>query len=209
MAAEFVKWYEVMDELGPCVSIFGSARLKPETKYYKMAVDIAYKLGKEGYGVITGGWPGIMEAGSKGANTAGAPSIGLTIKLPHEEVANPYVDRDKDLRFNYFHIRKVMFRRYAQAFIAMPGWFGTFDELFETLTLVQTNKMAKFPVVLVWSDFWWPMVSWIKEVVLTEFQTISPEDMDLFSIVDSAEEAVAIVTSFYEKYAKELKVNEI
>ena len=197
---EFVEGFERMAKIGPCVSVFGSARTKPENKYYKIAQDIAYKLVKEGYGVITGGGPGIMEAANKGAKEGGGKSVGLNIELPFEQKPNDYIDRDKSIDFNYFFVRKTIFLKYSQGFIGMPGGFGTMDELFEALTLVQTNKIAEFPVVLVGKEYWDGLFNWIKNTMLEEEKNINLKDLDLVKIVDSADEAVKHITDFYSKY---------
>ncbi len=198
--AEFVEGFEKMASIGPCVSIFGSARTKPETKYYQLAEEIAFKLTQSGYGVITGGGPGIMEAANKGASLGGGTSVGLNIDLPHEQSSNPYIDHDKLITFKHFFVRKVMFQKYAQGFIVLPGGFGTFDEFFESVTLIQTGKIGKFPIVLVGSGFWSGLVDWIDKVVQGDQQNISPEDRDLFRVVDSADEAVDVINKFYSKY---------
>jgi len=198
--AEFVEGFEKMASIGPCVSIFGSARTKPDHRYYILAEEIAYKLTQSGYGVITGGGPGIMEAANKGAMKGDGISVGLNIHLPFEQDSNPYIDHDKLLTFKHFFVRKVMFQKYAQGFIVLPGGFGTFDEFFESATLIQTGKIGRFPIVLVGTDFWRGMVDWIGEVVQTEEKNISPEDMDLFTLVDTADEAVAVINRFYSKY---------
>jgi uncharacterized protein (TIGR00730 family) len=197
--AEFVDGFEKLGKIGPCVSIFGSARTKPDHKYYKLAEEIASKLTKEGYGVITGGGPGIMEAANKGAKEAGGKSVGLNIELPHEQYANPFVDADKLISFDYFFIRKVMFMKYAQGFIVLPGGFGTLDELFEAMTLIQTNKIGKFPIVWVGTEYWGGLLNWVK-TTMTEEKYISVTDHDLFSVVDTADEAVEIIDNFYSKY---------
>ncbi len=197
---EFVEGFERMAQIGPCVSIFGSARTKPNHPSYIIATEIASKLSKAGYGVITGGGPGIMEAANKGAKESQGKSVGLNIKLPFEQHPNPYIDYDKLLDFDYFFVRKVMFMKFAQGFIVLPGGFGTLDELFEALTLAQTNKLAKFPIVLVGSSFWTGLVDWIKKVMLEDSQYISPEDQFLFKIVDTADEAVDEIIEFYSKY---------
>lgn len=197
--SEFVEGFEKLAKIGPCVTIFGSARVKPDNKYYKMAEKIAYQLVQQGYGVVTGGGPGIMEAGNKGANRAGGKSVGLNIYLPHEQKGNPYIDPDKLITFDYFFVRKVMFVKYSQGFIVMPGGFGTIDELSEALTLIQTKKIGRFPIVLVGKKFWSGMIDWIKEVLVDE-KMISPEDLDLFSIVDTPEDAVQVIDDFYAKY---------
>ena len=198
--AEFVEGFERLSRIGPCVSIFGSARTKPENKYYKIAEELAYQLTKNKYGVITGGGPGIMEAGNKGANRGGGKSVGLNILLPFEQEPNIYIDKYKINNFDYFFVRKVMFIRHAQGFIVLPGGFGTLDEMFEALTLIQTNKSGNFPVILVGKKFWAGLGDWIKEVLLEEESNISPEDLDLIKIVDSPEEAVAHINDFYKKY---------
>ena len=198
--AEFVDGYEKMARIGPCVSIFGSARLKPESKYYQMAVEIAEKITKIGFGVITGGGPGIMEAGNKGAFNAEGKSIGLNIDLPFEQHFNPYINKLYSLNFDYFFVRKVMFIKYSQGFIVMPGGFGTLDELTEAMTLIQTNKIGRFPIVLVGSEFWGGLLDWFKETLLKEGM-ISEGDLDLYRVVDSADEAVAHIKAFYDKYS--------
>ncbi|MGE6394508.1 TIGR00730 family Rossman fold protein [Chryseobacterium scophthalmum] len=198
--AEFVDGYEKMARIGPCVSIFGSARLKPESKYYQMAVEIAEKITKIGFGVITGGGPGIMEAGNKGAFNAEGKSIGLNIDLPFEQHFNPYINKLYSLNFDYFFVRKVMFVKYSQGFIVMPGGFGTLDELTEAMTLIQTNKIGRFPIVLVGSEFWGGLLEWFKETLLKEGM-ISDGDLDLYRVVDSADEAVAHIKAFYDKYS--------
>jgi len=198
--AEFVEGYDKMAKIGPSVSIFGSARTKPDHKYYKMSVEIAEKLVANGYGVITGGGPGIMEAGNKGAKESGGKSIGLNIKLPFELVPNQYVDIDKSINFDYFFARKVCFMKYSQGFIVMPGGFGTMDELFEALTLIQTKKVGRFPIVLVGSSYWSGLIDWIKNVMGEEEGNISLGDTDLMQIVDTPEDAIKIITDFYGKY---------
>ena len=197
---EFVEGFETMSRIGPCVSIFGSARTKPENKYYQLAEEVAYLLTKHKFGVITGGGPGIMEAGNKGAKKGGGKSVGLNIVLPFEQEANPYIDSDKIINFDYFFIRKVMFIKYAQGFIVLPGGFGTLDEMFEALTLIQTEKSGKFPVILIGKSFWTGLIDWIKEVLLAEENNISPEDLDLIQIVDTAEEAVKMINDYYKDH---------
>lgn len=197
--SEFVDGYEKMARIGPCVSIFGSARLKEDNFYYKMAVDIAKKITEIGFGVITGGGPGIMEAGNKGANGHGK-SIGLNIELPFEQHFNPYVDKGYNINFDYFFVRKVMFVKYSQGFVVMPGGFGTLDELTEALTLIQTNKIGKFPIVLVGSAFWSGLLDWFKGTLLKE-GLIAEKDLELFRVVDTAEDAVAHIKAFYDKYS--------
>jgi hypothetical protein len=199
--SEFVDGYDTLARIGPCVSIFGSARTLPDNPYYKVAEDIAGKLSKAGYGVITGGGPGIMEAGNKGAKEAGGKSVGLNINLPFEQYHNNYIDYDKLINFKFFFVRKVMFMKYAQGFIVLPGGFGTLDELFEALTLVQTNKVGRFPIVLVGKDFWGGLVEWIKSAILDKEKNINPEDMFLFKVVDTADEAVEEIFEFYSHFA--------
>ncbi len=198
--SEFVEGYERMARIGPCVSIFGSARTDPKHKYYLLAQEIALLLTKNKYGVISGGGPGIMEAANKGAKMGNGKSVGLNIDLPFEQKANEYIDHDKLINFDYFFVRKVMFVKYAQGFIVLPGGFGTLDETFEALTLIQTQKIDKFPVILVGSEFWGGLIDWIKDVLLKKEQNISPEDMDLISVVDTAEEAVSVINKFYNNY---------
>lgn len=198
--AEFVNGYEKLSKIGPCVSIFGSARTKSDQPEYKLAQEIAFKLTQKGYGVITGGGPGMMEAGNKGAQRGGGTSVGLNIELPMEQEPNPYIDQDKNLNFDYFFVRKVMFVKYSQGFIVMPGGFGTLDELFEAITLIQTFKISRFPIVLVGSDFWSGLIDWIKDVLLNREKNVSPSDLELFSIVDTSEEAVQVIEDFYNRY---------
>ena len=194
--AEFVDGFEIMNRLGPCVSIFGSARTKPNQEYYKLAVEVARHLTESGFGVITGGGPGIMEAGNKGAALYGGLSVGLNIDLPFEQSHNQYIDPDKNLNHRYFFIRKVMFVKYAQAFVVLPGGFGTLDELFEVLTLIQTGKITKVPVILMGSAFWSGLLAWIRETMLG-VGNISPGDMDLLPITDDPKEAVKMINEFY------------
>lgn len=198
--SEFVEGFEKMTKIGPCVSIFGSARTKPDNKYYKLAEEIATRMTLEGYGVITGGGPGIMEAGNKGAKAGKGKSVGLNIRLPFEQSSNIYVDMDKNINFDYFFVRKTIFLKYSQGFIAMPGGFGTLDELFEALTLVQTSKIAHFPVILVGSEYWNGLVDWIKQTMLEREHNINPQDLELFHVVDTADEAVKIINAFYSHY---------
>ena len=197
---EFVEGFEKMSRIGPCVSIFGSARTKPDERYYKLASDVAQAIVEEGYGVITGGGPGIMEAGNKGAHLAAGTSVGLNIDLPFEQHDNPYIDADKNLDFDYFFVRKVMFVKYSQGFVVMPGGFGTIDELFEAITLIQTHKIEKFPIIMVGSDFWEGLFDWVKSTLLGEFGNISATDLDLIHLVDTKEEVIEILNSFYNKY---------
>ncbi len=197
--SEFVEGFDKLAKIGPCVSIFGSARTKSTDKYYQMAEQIAAKLVRHGYGVITGGGPGIMEAGNKGAHSEGGKSVGLNIELPFEQFENVYIDRDKMLNFDYFFVRKVMFVRYAQGFVVMPGGFGTLDEFFEALTLIQTNKIGRFPIVLVGNEYWGGLVDWIKSSLL-QSGNINEPDLELFNIVETVDEAVAVIDEFYGKY---------
>jgi len=196
---EFVNGFEQMGLIGPCVSIFGSARTKSDDPYYERTVEIAKKIVQHGFGVITGGGPGIMEAANKGAQQGGGTSVGLNITLPFEQQENPYIDKDKLMNFDYFFVRKVMFIKYAQAFVVMPGGFGTLDELFEALTLIQTEKITKFPIVLYGTAFWSGMLDWIKHTLLEAHQNISPEDLDLIKVVDDVDEAVKHVVQFHTK----------
>jgi len=198
--SEFVEGFEKLARIGPCVSIFGSARTGPENKYFKLAEDIAFLLTQRGYGVITGGGPGIMEAANMGARRGKGKSVGINIDLPFEQEANLFIDRDKLITFDHFFVRKVMFMKYAQGFIVLPGGFGTLDEFFEAITLIQTDKIGKFPIVLIGKSYWEGLIKWIKDVILEEEKNISKEDMDLFIIVDGAEEAVNHIEQFYSKY---------
>ncbi|MDD2635896.1 MAG: TIGR00730 family Rossman fold protein [Bacteroidales bacterium] len=197
---EFVNGYEHFAKIGPCVSIFGSARTKPEHKYYKMATETAYLLTQKGYGVITGGGPGIMEAANKGASAGDGRSAGCNIELEFEQNANNYIDKDKLVTFNYFFVRKVMFMKYSQGFVVFPGGFGTFDELFEAMTLIQTKKIGKFPIVLIDRSYWTGLFKWIEDVMLDQEHNISAEDLNLYSIVDTPAEAAKIIDDFYKTY---------
>jgi uncharacterized protein (TIGR00730 family) len=188
--AEFVDGFEKLSEIHPCVSIFGSARVLPGEETYEKTVVLARKLAEQGFNIITGGGPGIMEAGNKGAWEGGSKSIGLNIVLPLEQTTNPYVD--VKLEFQYFFVRKVMFIKYAQAYIGMPGGFGTLDEIFEALTLIQTKRIKPFPVILVGTDYWKSLWDWIKSTLL-ERRLISPEDIELVTIVDDPDEVVRII----------------
>jgi len=197
--SEFVEGFEKMAKIGPCVSVFGSARTKPGTKYYKLAEEISFKLTRSGYGVISGGGPGIMEAANKGAKAGGGKSVGLNIELPFEQKPNSFIDQDKLVSFKYFFVRKVMFLKYSQGFVALPGGFGTLDELSEALTLIQTNKVAHFPIILTGSEYWSGLVEWLKNKAISE-KNISPDDMNLFKMVDTADEVVKVIDDFYSKY---------
>jgi len=205
--AEFVDSFETMNKIGPCISIFGSARTKLDHPYYQMAVEVAKRMVEEGYGVITGGGPGIMEAGNKGAFDSDGVSVGLNIDLPFEQSHNKFIHPSFNLDHRYFFVRKVMFVKYAQAFVVLPGGFGTLDELFEVLTLIQTKKITKVPVVLMGSDFWGGMKDWIKNVMLEQAHNISPDDMDLLPIVDTPEEVATIINNFYDKEDSSLTPN--
>ena len=196
---EFVMGLEKLAKIGPCVSIFGSARTDNEDPNYKTATEIAAKLVRHGYGVITGGGPGIMEAGNKGAHSEGGKSVGLNIDLPFEQHNNPYIDDDKLLNFDYFFVRKVMFVKYSQGFVVMPGGFGTLDEMFEAVTLIQTKKIGAFPIVLVGKDYWHGLFEWIKDVLVKE-KNINEEDLDLIRLVDTPSEAVDVIDEFYSQY---------
>ncbi len=198
--SEFVDGFEKLAKIGPCISIFGSARTKEDNKYYIMAQEIAKQLVESGYGVITGGGPGIMEAGNKGAQEAQGKSVGLNIELPFEQENNIYIDPDKLISFDYFFVRKVMFIRYSQGFIGMPGGFGTLDELFEALTLIQTKKIGRFPIILVGTEYWKGLVDWMYDVMFKVESNVSKEDFDIFHLVDTPEEAVKIINEFYAKY---------
>ena len=197
---EFVEGFERLSRIGPCVSIFGSARTETNNQYYTIAEELAFQLTKNKFGVITGGGPGIMEAGNKGAKRGGGKSVGLNIVLPFEQMPNIFIDNDKIINFDYFFVRKVMFIKYAQGFIVLPGGFGTLDEMFEALTLIQTKKSGRFPVILIGKSFWSGLLNWIKDVLLKEENNISEEDMDLIKIVDTPDEAVHLINNFYKKY---------
>ena len=198
--AEFVEGYERMAKIGPCISVFGSARTKPGTKYYEMGVEVSRLLAEGGYGVITGGGPGIMEAGNKGAQEGGGKSVGLNIDLPFEQNHNPFIDPEHNLEFDYFFVRKVMFVKYAQGFVVLPGGFGTMDELFEALTLIQTKKINNRPVVLIGSEYWTGLIEWIKTAMLDMESNVSPNDLDLIKIVDTPQEAYAFIDDFYKSH---------
>lgn len=207
--SELVEGFETLNKIGPCVSIFGSARTKPDNPYYKTAVDIARRLTEEGYGIITGGGPGIMEAGNKGASLYGGTSVGLNIDIPHEQNHNPYIDVDKNLSFRYFFVRKVMFVKYAQAFVVLPGGFGTMDEMFELLTLIQTKKISKVPVILIGTKYWSGLKSWITEVMLEGHHNVNAEDLDLMPITDDVEEVVNYINAYYseDRHGHQFKPN--
>jgi len=198
--SEFVEGFEKLSRIGPCVSIFGSARTAPTHPHFKMAEEIAYKLTQFGYGVITGGGPGIMEAGNIGAMRGKGRSVGLNINLPFEQSANLFIDPDKLITFDHFYVRKTMFMKYSQGFIVLPGGFGTMDEMFEALTLIQTEKIGKFPIVLVGKSYWEGLIQWIKEVMMQQYHYVSADDLDIFIVVDDADSAVEIINKFYSKY---------
>jgi uncharacterized protein (TIGR00730 family) len=198
--AEFVEAYDKMAKAGPCVAIFGSARTKDNHPYYQKAVELGERLAAVGYGIITGGGPGIMEAGNKGAKQGGGVSVGLNIDLPFEQFHNQYIDRDHFLEFDYFFVRKVIFVKYSQAFVIMPGGFGTLDEFFEAVTLIQTKKIAKRPIVLFGVAYWKGLFDWIEQTMLTEHY-ISPADLSLFKITDDIDEAVQFIEDFFSSHA--------
>ena len=197
---EFVEGYERMSAIGPCISIFGSARTNQDDKYYKLAEEISSEIVNRGYGVISGGGLGIMEAANKGANKKKGKSVGLCINLPFEDTHNKFIDKDKLLNFDYFFVRKVMFVKYAQGFVVMPGGFGTLDEFFEAVTLVQTYKAERFPIILVGSKFWKGLIDWIKNTLLNENKNISKEDLDLFYVVDTKDEVIDVLENFHKNY---------
>ena len=203
--SEFADGFDRMEKQGPCISIFGSARTPETNPYYNLTVKTSEKLVKEGYGIITGGGPGIMEAGNRGAKNQKGKSVGLHIVLPKEEGANEYVDYNRLFVFRYFFARKVMFIRYAQAFIYMPGGFGTLDELFEVLTLVQTKKIAPAPIILMGKSYWTGLLDWIKSTMLAKEKNINADDLNLFHITDDPDEVVKIIKAHYKK--AELKPN--
>ncbi len=205
--SEFVDAYEKMDKIGPCISIFGSARTKPDHKYYKLSVKMAERLVEEGYGIITGGGPGIMEAGNLGARNKNGKSVGLNIQLPFEQGNNPHIDHDKLMNFYYFFVRKVVFVKYAQGFVYLPGGFGTMDELFEVLTLVQTKKIDQVPIVLLGKSYWTELMGFFEFELLKKHKYIRKEDLNLFIITDSVEEAVKYINSFYDEEHNELAPN--
>ena len=193
--SEFVEGFERLGEIGPSVSVFGSARTKPGTEYYELGVAVGRSLARRGYAVITGGGPGIMEAANKGATEAGGVSVGLNIALPFEQHVNPYVQPQHDLTFDFFFARKTMFVKYAQGYVVLPGGFGTMDELFESLTLIQTQKAVKFPVVLMGKTYWAGLLDWINDTLLGGGY-VSPEDPDLVTLTDDPDEAADIIDRF-------------
>ena len=197
--AEFVDGFTVMAKQENLVSVFGSARTKPGTRYYELGVQVGKELVKRGFNVLTGGGPGVMEAANKGAQEGGGVSVGVNIELPHEQNSNPFIDRGRLITFRHFFVRKVMFVKYAHGFIVLPGGFGTMDELFEALTLVQTKKTKPFPIVLLGKDYWKGLIDWIKTRMITD-GTVSPADLDLFFLTDDPKEAAALVEEFYKKH---------
>lgn len=200
IVSEFVQGFDKLSKIGPCVAMFGSARTKPDNKYFQLAEEIAFKLTQSGYGVITGGGPGIMEAANMGAKKGGGSSVGINISLPFEQQPNIFIDHDKLITFDHFFARKVMFMKYSQGFIILPGGFGTLDELFEAITLIQTQKIGKFPIILMGTKYWANLLEWIKNTMLEEESYISPEDLDLFQCLDSADQAVEVINEFYSQY---------
>jgi len=195
--AEFVEGFEKMSNIKPSVAVFGSARTKPSDKCYKMTVKVSKELTKKGFGIITGGGPGIMEAANKGAKEVNGSSTGVNIELPHEQYSNAYVDKDKLLNFRYFFVRKVMFFKYSQGYVIMPGGFGTIDEFFEVLTLIQTGKTKKVPVVVMGVEYWKPLMNWVKDY-MAKFKYIEDFDMDLFKLTDDPKEAAEIIYQFHK-----------
>ena len=195
--AEFVQGFENLAKIGPCISIFGSARTKPGHKYYELAAEIATRLAQEGFGVITGGGPGIMEAANKGATMASGRSVGLNIDLPFEQNTNPYLDRETSMNFDYFFVRKVMFTKYSQGFIMMPGGWGTMDEFFEVATLIQTRKFTQTPMICIGSAYWNGLFNWMRETMLEVEGNISPGDLEMIKIFDTADEVVQYLSEFY------------
>jgi uncharacterized protein (TIGR00730 family) len=198
--AEFVDGFEALAKLGPCISIFGSARTQPENPYYELAVEIGKRLSEEGFGIISGGGPGIMEAANKGAQLGGGKSVGLNIELPFEQESNHYIDRDANLNFDYFFVRKTLFTKYSQGFVMMPGGFGTMDEFFEVATLIQTGKMSPVPLILVGSSYWGGLMGWLESVMMQE-KNISLEDFELLKVADTADEVAEHVLHFYTKHS--------
>ena len=194
---EFVEGFEKMGLHNPCISIFGSARTPNTHPNYKLAIEIAQRIVGLGFGVITGGGPGIMEAANKGAQEGGGASVGLTIDLPFEQNHNNYIDTDRIINFDYFFVRKVMFVKYAQAFVVLPGGFGTLDELMEAITLIQTSKIKQIPIILVGTTFWSGLIDWLKQTLLAQNNTISEGDLDLFSCVDTADEVIDLLKQYY------------
>ncbi|HUR31084.1 MAG TPA: TIGR00730 family Rossman fold protein [Saprospiraceae bacterium] len=205
--AEFVDGFESLNRIGPCISIFGSARTTPESPHYQTAVQIAQKLTDAGFGIITGGGPGIMEAANKGASLQGGVSVGLNIDLPFEQSHNVYIDDDKNLSHRYFFVRKVMFVKYAQAFVVLPGGFGTLDEMFEVLTLTQTKRIEQVPVILVGSSFWSGLKDWVTKIMLEQEHNINPDDLDLMPIIDDPDDVVKYINDYYANQDNQLIPN--
>ena len=198
--SEFVEGYDRMAKIGPCISVFGSARTKEDNPYYQLGIEVGEKLAKAGFGVITGGGPGIMEAGNKGAQQGGGKSVGLNINLPFEQNYNPYIDQEHNLDFKYFFVRKVIFVKYAQGFVILPGGFGTLDELFEAITLIQTKKINNRPVVLIGHEYWDGLVDWVKRVMLEQENNIHESDLNYLKVVKDADEAVKYIEDFYKTH---------
>lgn len=198
--SEFVEGYERMARIGPCVSIFGSARTKEDNPYYQLAIDVAQKFAEAGYGVITGGGPGIMQAANQGAQLGKGKSVGLNIDLPFEQNHNPYIDQEHNLTFDYFFVRKVIFVKYSQGFVILPGGFGTLDELFEAITLIQTKKINKRPVVLVGHEYWDGLVEWVRKTMHEKENNVSADDMKYLIVVGTADEAVKYIEDFYKTH---------
>ncbi len=199
--AEFVDGFTIMARQQNLVSVFGSARTKPGSKYYEMGIEVGKELVKRGFNVLTGGGPGVMEAANKGAQEGGGGSVGVNIELPHEQSSNPYIDRGRLLTFRHFFVRKVMFVKYAHGFVVLPGGFGTMDELFEALTLVQTKKTRPFPIVLMGTEYWKGLVDWIKTRMISDGM-VSPGDLDLFLLTDDPKEAAGLVEQFYKRHER-------
>lgn len=199
--AEFVDGFEALAKIGPCISIFGSARIHPGHQYYELTVQVAKRMAEEGFGMLSGGGPGVMEAANKGAHLGGGKSVGLNIELPFEQHSNEFVDKDRNLHFDYFFVRKVMFTKYSQGFVMMPGGYGTLDEFFEVATLMQTGKMLRVPLVLVGTNYWSGLLKWIKETMLEKESNISLEDLELLKLVDTPEEVAEYFLQFYSKHA--------
>ena len=195
--AEFVQGFEMLAKIGPCISIFGSARTQPGHKYYELAVEVAKRLAEQGFGIITGGGPGIMEAANKGASMAQGHSVGLNIDLPFEQSTNIFIDDDTSMNFDYFFVRKVMFTKYAQGFIMMPGGWGTMDEFFEVATLIQTRKFTQTPMICMGSEYWNGLFDWMRKAMLETESNISPGDLEMIKVFDTADEVVAYMSDFY------------
>jgi len=195
--AEFVQGFDTLAKIGPCISIFGSARTSPGHKYYDLTVEVAKRLAQEGFGVITGGGPGVMEAGNKGASEGGGRSVGLSITLPFEQISNGYIDHDKDLNFDYFFVRKVMFAKYSQGFIMMPGGWGTLDEFFEVATLIQTRKFTQTPMICMGSEYWQGLFDWMRSTMLEKESNISPGDLEMIKLFDTPDEVINYLHEFY------------